>query len=204
MVVDDARCRAADAQQRTVQAADDLAGEADDRRGGLLAGFAVACLRMPGHDLAGKVHDGGFDHVVVAEIEGDDMACIRLDTEQRGWLARARDGLATDLGDQPVGDQLCGDRRNRRSGEAAVAGEVGATLRAIGVEGLQQQRAIAGTGIRRCRLRRRRRAAIGLIGGPRRAIGINYYSIVINSVKRFSQGQSRIFGYAEEFVTCWD
>ena len=155
VVVDDAGCRAADAQQRAVEAAGDVAGEPHDRGRRLLAGLAVARLRVPGDDLAGEVHDGGFDHVVVAEIEGDDVAAVGLDAQQRGRLAGAGAGLAPDLGDQPVGDQLGGDRRDGRGGEAAVAGEVGAALRAIGVQGLQQQRAVAWTGVRGRCLRRR-------------------------------------------------
>ena len=86
---------------------------------------------MPG--VAQPTPSSGFDHVVVAEIEGDDMACVRLDTKQRGRLARAGDGLATDFGDQPVGDQLCGYCGDRRRSEATVAGEVGAPLRAVGM-----------------------------------------------------------------------
>ena len=58
---------------------------------------ACECLR---DDLAGEVDDGGFDHVVVAEVERDDVAAIRLDAEQRGRLAGAGAGLAPDLGDQ--------------------------------------------------------------------------------------------------------
>ena len=100
VVVDDAGCRAADAEQRSVEVASDVAGEAHDRGRGLLAGLAVAGLRVPGDDLAGEVDDGGFDHVVVAEVEGDDVACVGLDAEQRGRLAGTGAGLATDLGDQ--------------------------------------------------------------------------------------------------------
>src|SRR6185295_2004026 len=148
-------------QEGTVETAGNVACEPDDFGSSLLAGLTVASLRMPGDEFAGEIDDGCLDYVVVAEIESDNVPRIGLHAQQRGRLAGTGDCLATDFGDQTVGDQLCSDRRNSCGREPAVAGEVGAALRTVGVEGLQEQGAIAWTSVSGGRFRRRRRTAIG-------------------------------------------
>ena len=147
--VDDARRADADAEDRLVRAGQDLVDQVVDQGEGGVAVLAVEVLADPFADLAAEV-EKGCGEGSLAEVEGDHMAGVVDERDERRLLA-AGAGAAADLLGEALLLELSDELPDRGAGQAGEAGDLRAADRAEVVDGTEDQAGVVGArlGVRR-------------------------------------------------------
>ena len=161
VIVDDAGRRAADAEQRALEAAGDVACQAHDRP----ASPSCRSRRCAACERRSTILPARL--TTAASITSSSLRSRAMTWRPSGSTPSSVAGLpalvlalrpTSPISPSAISSAVTAD--TVVGGEPAVAGEVGAALRTVGVERLQQQRPVARTGVRRRCLRRRRRATV--------------------------------------------
>ena len=148
---DDARAGDADAEQRPLGIADELAADALEEGDRGPAGPTLAVVGPAHDDLAVEVDDRADELRRLGHVDAEHVTPVGVDADEGGRLADAAGGPDPELLDDRLVDQIAHHGRDRRPRESGALGEIGARERSFTVQGPQQQAAIRPTGVFRRR-----------------------------------------------------